>query len=480
MGWKLLALMSNMRPMSDAYALPTSVTLPAKDARSVRAVCRISTGIRAQDLEALYVDLSSARGSASRMSIVEADIRSSLDTYVRYLLVGHVGCGKSSELRWLEQSLNKKRRGTRFRAVFVDVNSHVDARTIRLPELLMSIFVSLAEDSELKKFVPASTQAKAIWTDITTTLRGMGFELEAEIPVGIAKLKAGFKREPGLQKTVGDLGQREVQKLIAGLNKLISSLRTPLIAADYGFDDIVIIVDNLERVERVTLSPTSGETTQDQFFLNELPRLQELEVHLVMTLPLAMQRQGGRVQNAFPSSCSLMLPMITVHQRGARDSGGKRLPKVEGVNVVRSMLAKRIDLDSVFADSSVSESLIIETGGNMRDLLRVLAEAVLLHPNLKLTHADIAEVLAQEAVTFGRGVEGSSHFDTLIFVAKTGRFPEGTSEALQRSLLNELLVLEYNGESWFDIHPAVERSAPYRFAVESRLASQRRTPSVGQ
>lgn len=457
--------------MSDALALPQGIVLPAKDHRHVRAACRVFSGVQPQDLDRLHVDLSAARGRSSQISRIDADIRTSLGTdYVRHLLTGHRGCGKSTELRWLAKELDQKRLDRRYYVLFVDADANATVRSLRLPELLTVIFSTIAEDAKLKEFVSRSLSASKVWSVIVTFLRAIGLELALEIPAGVAKLKASLKVQPGLQERVADLGMSHVQALMDGLCALIEEVRAHLMHKDYGYDDIVFLVDNLERIERFSLAPGRTETTHDRFFLDELPRLQDLPVHMVLTFPISLLRSVGRVTAAFPQRKPLVLPMVTVHECARRENG-RRVASARGIEAVRAMLAQRIDMATVFANGEASERLIVETGGSLRDLLRVLSEAVLLKPSMALTPADLDEVLADEATSFGRMIEGSGDFDLLLELSRTGRFPENTADDLQQRLLGELIVLEYNGEGWFDVNPAVERSRPYRDA-QARRAKQ--------
>lgn len=455
--------------MSVALELPEGIVLPAKNYRHVRAACRISNGVQPKDLARLHVDLSDARGLASRVSLIDTDIRGSLGTdFVRCLLTGHTGCGKSTELRWLAHQLSLMDADQhRYHTIFVDADDYANVRSMRLPELLTAIFSAIAEDPTLQKFVALSSKAKRVWDVVVGFLKSLGIELAAEIPVGVAKLKATLKVTPGLQERVAEIGQTHVRAMMDGLTALIEEIRAHLLHKDYGFEDIVLIVDNLERVERTTIASRTDETTHDRFFLDELPRLQALPIHMVLTFPVALLRSIGRVKAAFAQSRPMVLPMVTVHQCGKRVDG-RRVPSDSGVQALKRLLARRVDLQTVFANELAIERLIVETGGSLRDLLRVLSQAVLLKPTMQLSVADIDVVLADEAVSSAPMIEGSANFDLFFELSRTGRFPENTSEDLQQRLLSELVVLEYNGDGWFDVNPAVERSRPYRDAQARR------------
>ncbi|MDI1430872.1 hypothetical protein [Polyangium sorediatum] len=446
--------------------LTEQLHLPARKAREVRAACDPRFDLVDKDLRLLRTDLSAVRGG-SRTKRMEECIRGALvGTYQVQLLSGHPGSGKSTELRWLEGELRKPKDDVAFHVLFVDVQEYLDVRDVQLPDFVTALFSALLDDPLLGLLIDKSTVAKQtagkMWKRVVSWLKAIGLTLEAEIPVGEAKVKLGVMKSPGVQKRFRDVSRDHVISLVTELRELLQALRP--VMAEHGTDDLVIIADNLERVERLPLDDGSKRTTHDLFFIEQLPLIQDADVHIIVTIPVSLHFTQGRLRQAFSAPSDVVLPMITVRKRGLDVDA----PDEAGIAALRGLLEKRIALSVVFADEDAIRHAIMQSGGCLRDLFRIVTTGALNKPTLGLTRADVDDVLREFGSNMERLLQGRGFLRELHHVVRTGSFPDDFDDDLRQWLLYELIVLEYNKDTWYDVHPFARRTRAFQDAGKAK------------
>ncbi len=439
--------------------LTDALTLPAREPRAVRAACNPQFNLVGQDLLRLREDLSSVRGGP-RIQRMEECIRSAFaGDYQVQLLSGHSGSGKSTELRWLATELQKPKEDRSFHALFVDLQDYLDIRDTQLPELITALFSAIIDDPVLGPYASVSATAKKVWKEIVTRAKSIGLSLDVEVPLGVTKLKLNFKTSPGLQKRYREITREHVTPLVEGLGDLIQDVRSHLV--QQGIDDLVIIADNLERIERLPLEDGTKRSTHELFFLEQLPLLQEVPVHLILTIPVSLHFNQGRLRQAFRAPNDVVLPMIAVRARGVDPT----VPNEAGIAALRRLLALRIDLDVVFADEAALRHAIMQSGGSIRDLLRIVSQGVLMKKELHFTRDDVDATVKESVGNMERLLQGRAFLHDLHYIVETGAFPEAFDDDTRQWLLYELVVLEYNGDTWYDVHPFARRTHAFRLSA---------------
>jgi hypothetical protein len=448
-----------MASRSEPLVLTDRISMPARASRDVFAACSPQFDLVGKDLRLLREDLSGVRGGP-RIQRLEDCIRNALPgRYQVQLLSGHPGSGKSTELRFLAGELQQSKDGRIYHAVLVDLLEYLDIRDTQLPELVAALFSAIIDDPVLGAYARTTTTAKKIWKDMVSWVKGLGLSLDAEIPLGVTKLKLSFKTSPGLQQRFRELGRNHLTSLMEGLGDLIQDVRTHLV--EQGVDDLVIIADNLERVERLPLPDNSKRTTHDLFFIEQLPLIQTVPVHLIVTVPVSLHFTQGRLRHAFNSPNDVVLPMVAVRERG---------PEVDkrdddGVAALRRLLVRRIDCETVFADEEAVSHAILQSGGCVRDLLRIVSQGVLMKPAMRFTRGEIDGIVKEFVGNYERLLQGRPFLPELHHVVATGSFPGNFADETRQWLLYELVVLEYNGDTWFDVHPFARRTHAFRQAA---------------
>lgn len=435
-------------------ALVDEIEIPAKNRRDMKAACDLQFELKGKDLEQLRIDLAEVRGGRV-LDQIEGDIRDARrGTYRTVLFSGHVGSGKTTELRWLTKQLEMEKEGRCFHVLWVDALEYVDINSVQLPEFLVALFNAMVDDPLLQPMVGLSATAKKLWRNVREWLKPLGVELEVEIPKGVAKLKAKVKTEFDLQKRMRETLRERVTELMGDLSDLLIDLRAGL--AKQRVDDLVIVADNLEKIVLTELDHQGARNTHDLFFIEQLPTVQRLKAHIVLTVPVSLHFTHARLRQVFLNPTVKVLPMIPVHQ--VREP---RKPHARGIAVLKELLAKRVDTALLFADDDAFTRAVELSGGVIRDLFRIVLESLSLKPAMGLTAADVEDGVRDIVSSYERMLQGKDYLPQLHEVAKCSCFPVGFDESSRNALLHSMVVLEYNGETWYDVHPLARRTRAY-------------------
>ncbi|MBI3762612.1 MAG: ATP-binding protein [Chloroflexi bacterium] len=410
-----------------------------------------------------YVDMSEVRGGDDLARLLAERLRRSdrgePRLFQRQLITGHRRCGKTTELFRLRHEL--ERHG--YFVVYFDAETELDIADISYLDVLLSLAqqveLQLRESPlkiELKSELLQNLKdwfAQTILTRIETrdTERVLETEygLGLESPVAIfarmlATLKGHIKNSAQRRKEIRQELERELSAFIERLNELIDDAQARLKAK--GRAGLLVIVDGLEKMLMRDVS--AGFTSHEMMFIHHAEQLQSPRCHLLYTVPISLL-YSRHVQQALGES--EVIPMVSVYQRDGVT------PHRAGRDKLVELIARRLDVDAIFADRALVGRLVEMSGGHPGDLLRLVRfafddsettvrpEAVeyairkLVNDYDRLTHDRDLELLWQ--VHREKRVSGDPEFSTLLF---------------------NLLILEYNGDRWADVHPAVRATRRWK------------------
>ncbi|MFZ0774385.1 MAG: hypothetical protein WAN08_23410 [Candidatus Sulfotelmatobacter sp.] len=310
----------------------------------------------------------------------------------------------------------------------------VDAGLLKLVEQWFMTVTKETEES-VKLSAGVSTEAKA----------------GAEIPF-IARLMAKFTADIKAGSSQKVATRVELDRYFSGLlkntNLLLTSASEALAKAGRP-SQILILVDNLDRVP-----PKKA----DDLFFAHGSQLQDLNCHVVYTISIDACYSHKGIANVFPNHA--ILPNVKL-RAGRSDP----TPREEAFNALRQVVEKRINVGKLFTDAKSVEALIAHSGGSVRQLIRLLREAVLSSQarHLEIMDAKSIDDAAQALRLDFERILGVEDYERLarIFISKKIQ----KDEEHMRSLSN-LAVLEYNGtELWHDVNPLIESIDAFKEAL---------------
>lgn len=210
---------------------------------------------------------------------------------------------------------------------------------------------------------------------------------------------------------------------------------------------------------------------------------------MILTCPIRLWYDAEGLQ-AYP--VRYLLPMVPVDPPPTSPSLSEikaQRKATQGREVLKRIIDARIDPHSGLLEPEAVECLINKSGGVLRDLLYMLREAALSailsqSPYIGLTHAEGAALLlrndyANRLSPPGRGTPTIGFEDMKRALGAPTDWPrrDGEHTPAFKLLLQTLCILEYNGETWHNLHPLIR---DYLLLKEAEEAERRRrlTPAT--
>lgn len=373
------------------------------------------------------------------------------------LFFGHVGSGKTTELRRYARDLDDSRH---FYVVEVDVLSKLDSNNLQYSETLLAMAEALCQKLMDDGYSVSDDTLKPIhdWFQTAITSRTENTdhmaELRSEAEIGgglpgifklLSKLTASAKTGSSHKQEWRNEVRNRFTALADAFNALLADIEQTL-AEQQRANRILFLLDGTDKMK--------GEDTE-QFFIQDAAQLVAINSFVIYTAPLYLKYSGRPVTRLH----DLVLPMIKLDERDGS-------PCTAGRSALRELLLRRAD-HSLFASDTEIEKLVELCGGHPRELLRLLRECC-LEADDDVIDGTVVEAAAKRVASDYRRFLQPDDYQLL---ASLDADPQhgGNTEAIQ-NLLHNLALLEYNDGSWRRSHPLVKTLEGYQ-AAHAKLAS---------
>ncbi|NJM63355.1 MAG: ATP-binding protein [Oscillatoriales cyanobacterium RU_3_3] len=411
-----------------------------------------------------YVDCGEVRGDDDITLDLGLNIeRSELMTCQLY--AGHRGAGKSTELLRLKQHLNNK---SYFVVYFAADAEDINPEDTEYTDILLACTRHLLEEIRDADSKPLRDWMKDRWNDLKDlALTELSFEslsLEAQVSQ-FGKLTANLRTEPSLRQKIREKVNPYTPTLIDALNEFIRNAQKNL---PDNYSQLVAIADNLDRI--VPFSKDGGERSNlDEIFLDRSEQLKALDCHVVYTVPISMVHSNRAADLSDKYDTPQVLPMILVQNL----DGSTYQPGLAKIKELIERRVHKIDPNlsletAVFDTKETLERLCLMSGGHVRDLMKMMREAVNQTQNLPITAKAAQRAITKERNVY-RKTPGQDEWSILAKVSTSHRI---LNEDKHRSLLFNRCILEYRyiddeGEMqpWYDVHPLIKGIQEFKEAV---------------
>ena len=203
--------------------------------------------------------------------------------------------------------------------------------------------------------------------------------------------------------------------------------------------ELLFIIEDLDKISI---------DTAENLFIKHRKTWLSLETRIILTFPIFMayNLQYNMIKEDIDLSC--MLSMIKVKNQNKGEN-------TQGINIIKEIVYKRADKNS-FDDNALG-FLINKSGGALRDLFQMIRDAsfeALLKGHMKITQEDATVAYCKLKSENERLIRSENEIKKLVEIYNNPRLL--TTDDTVMELLLKGLVLEYNGERWCGLHPAVE------------------------
>lgn len=397
--------------------------------------------------------------------------------YRHCLFSGHIGSGKSSELKHLEKKLIKKAiNNTKYYPIYIDVFDYLDVYDVSITDILLAIVSELAGTLREQYGVELQdTYFRRRFTELKEHLHNIDIP-EGEITLGIAKLKVQrLKQDPTARQEIRKVLTPRIPTILEEINLLFEQARVEIRKksgeTSIKTSDIIILLDNLEKIQKVDDAVVGFESSK-RLFIDYYPQLTGLRAHIVFTTPLDLVRSPIAPKLREYYSEPFVLPMVKTFYRTDREK-----PFEAGIDSLKTILKKRlgdIPLKDAF-EASALDFLIKYCGGSVRYLMFFVREAAAYADELPINISHAKSAIKQTIQTFSTSIP-EAHWDLLaeLDLSPDQRFPNDSEQ--YRAMLENLTVLEYiNGGDediweevapWYAVNPIVRELREFKTARE--------------
>ena len=285
--------------------------------------------------EGFYCDCREARGGDAFLKNVfkhlmrtdaNVDGENGEKRFRHFLFSGHIGSGKSSELKHLVQKLKESNeQNVTFFPIYIDTFDYLDVYDVSITDILLSIVTELSETlrKELNIWLKDSYFKTKFEEIKAAALTGIEIN-EGDLDIGIGKIKIQrLKQDPSARKIVRDALKTRIPTVVQEINLLFEEARLKVRKKTVGdtslkYSDIVIIIDNLEKIQKFE-ETEEGLESYKKLFIDYYPQLTDLQSHVIFTVPLRLVRSSIAPTLREYYSEPFVLPMIKISQRISRE-----------------------------------------------------------------------------------------------------------------------------------------------------------------
>lgn len=385
------------------------------------------------------------------------------------LFSGFRGTGKSTELRRLKKLLETKG----YVVVLFDLGEYVNLHTaIDVPDFLLALAGGLGDALAEAGALPGDPSKTGYWERfsnfLSTTrveINEVSFEGGAGAKVG---LKAALKQDPSFRDKLQERMAGHLGAFVADVREYVEECVRQVRERRHEDTEVVMLVDSVEQIRGTSINAVEVQDSVERLFASHADKLHLPGLHVIYTVPPYLKVRFPGVDSLYEPGGLHMLPAVKVK---SRDDGQPYQP---GLDVLERVVSNRGDWQRLLGTREVLDELLLDSGGHLRDLFRIVREiltrAMQLPVQQQTVRASVEHVrssmlpipdddvrwLHRIAQTHASALDGRDHLPGF------ARF------------LDTHLVLGYvNGEEWYDVHPLVaehvERQAKELRLVEGRL-----------
>lgn len=368
------------------------------------------------------------------------------------LFGGHIGCGKSTELRRIAKRLDDE---NLFFVVFLDVLKEIDINNITYADVLLALAKQLFNTLEDKKVdIDALLLANLEdWfkerIESHEDIKGIAGEIraEAKVTAGIPFLSYLFTSMTGFMHSDSTYKQEIRNVIVSTFTQFAEAFNRCVTAAEDAVQKagkgrkILFIVDGTDRLR---------DEDGSKFFIRDVHQLMQIKGFFVYCAPIHLFYEQNQINRNFNKT---ILPMIKLHDKDKQ-------PLPANQKVMRDMLFKRLPA-RFFTDPDLVDILIENSGGCPRELLRLVYYAYLNMETDQLDKQAVDLAVKNLAVDYKRILD-TDDYPLLAKIAQTHQ-AELNSERVRHFLYNTI-VLEYNN-FWREPHPVLRHLPAYQEAL---------------
>jgi hypothetical protein len=427
-----------------------------------------------------YVDTFEARGSQSLADyFIRRLLRSKDVGRISYLFSGHIGSGKSSELLHLARCLRSghtKLGGKRYLPIYLDIQDYVDLFDVDVSDVLLAIVSEIGHqfrtDPELNFEELTDVRFMARLKDLWDRLPNTADLQSLAVSLGNAKAKiALLRQDPKRRREIREALNLEPSRFREEVNSVIQAAR--IVARAKGFEDIVLLVDTLDKIQR-TSKESDPLKAHVELFVTNATSFTELSVHKVLTCNLSLARAHPMELGLRYGKEIFVMPLVKVETRTHE-------PYAAGIQSFRHLVSGRLrgirglEIEGTF-DEEALQYLTKYAGGHPRKFTMFLNEAIAEADALPIGLEEAKKAVRPTVAMLIPSIRTKWWAKLAALELDPGRQVDEEDPDVQL-MLDETVICEYrNGDDeasefeesapWYAVNPILRETRSFQTALE--------------
>lgn len=395
-----------------------------------------------EDFQEFYVRTYEARGTDA-VKHMALGLRYSSNVAMKILFMGHRGSGKSTELFLLKKEIEDQ-----FEVINFFIEEEVDVDSMTYTDFIFAIMSQIVKYVEKKTLLHELLREdiealykywneERVFETVETTSNESetGFEAKLSFLKRIAVYGSGVLRTGNETKlTIRKTMEPKIGYLIQLMNQIITKINDR--SAKNG---LVFIIEDLDKISI---------SVANEIFIKYRKVIFSIKTRMVLSFPIYMAYDAQYNMIKEDVDMCQMLSIIKVRDRKRREFSN-------GIDTLKEIVRKRADI-GLFSEEAL-HLMILKSGGAIRDLFQMIRDAAfeaLVAGRTQISLEDAQTAYKKLKSEYERLIRAEVDVEKLISIYEEPR-PLTTDDTVM-SLLLRGLVLEYNGERWCGLHPAVE------------------------
>ncbi len=413
--------------------------------------------------QALYVE--GLHGSRDAVGSLRRDILRTEGGGV-FLFTGQAGSGKSTELQRL-------RRDLRLRGCKVYYCDLVEWLNFNEPVTLSSFLVALLSSwvDQVGTLAGQRTAAERLIAFFTQTrLIPENLKLDASAGPIKGQIQFALQSDEDFRRSLELNLRRQLSSIVAQAHEFVAEMKIDL--CPHG-EKCVLLADSIEKMAGYGNDAQKVYESVQRLFVSEGSALKLPGLHVVYSVSPYMLEQNNQLPTVLGTGAVATMPSVHVFERNSS------LPDAQGVAAVTDLVARRFSAWQQVFSAAQLQSLIVNTGGDLRELLRAIRVAI----NDDIESLPVSDAVLDFALASVRPPKliPGEHVAWMARLEASHEPELGAdidARVLQRYLSTKHVLVYLNGEAWYAVHPLLrgwvaERAG--RLAAEATAAAAKAT-----
>ncbi|MFO0591623.1 MAG: hypothetical protein U0441_29020 [Polyangiaceae bacterium] len=359
------------------------------------------------------------------------------------LLSGFRGIGKTTELLRLQARL--RREG--YKVMYIDMLGFVNtAAPIDVTDFLMALGGAVGESLKAPELLGENPARRGYWD------RLVDFLIKTNINVGdmtAAGLKVNLRSDPSFLEQIQKRMQGHLGALVTDVWKFVAECVAALKQRHGHETQVVLLIDSLEKMRGSYQNARQVQESVETLFAHHAEKLRLPDVHVVYTVPPYLKARSLGIGMLYGLGAVPVFPAIKV-----RGSKGDLHPS--GLSAMRKVVEKRGDWARLLGRQELVDRLILMSGGNLRDLLRLFAEVIRRAKTLPVSEEVVEMAINQMRAEFlPIANTDASWLATIAATHEAALMNMEQVPDLARFFDSHVVLCYRNGPEWYDVHPLI-------------------------